>query len=261
MTRLAPLRIGALTAVVLLMVGCTQQPIPMYTELDRPQTDSDLFPDDEADIVDAETIRLVGELDGRSFYLGLPLGGEIEDGICILVAGESVPDGSVGGCTGPDSTTGYPFGDLKHNPSWIPDSALQDGWVRISDNLIFKPEDQPYAELSREQTETDVFPIGAEQNYAIDVETVRLVGTYGSASFTLAQGTSPGGRDRVCVIAWAYSDGFGDGIGCGTGQFRHSWPGFGTARYSPTPIVVSAVEDGWLRISENLIFEPAEPIM
>jgi hypothetical protein len=45
----------------------------------------------------------------------------------------------VGVCSGPHSESGYPFGILKHNPSRIPDSAIQDGWVRISDNLIFQP--------------------------------------------------------------------------------------------------------------------------
>jgi hypothetical protein len=136
----ATLRIGALTAVVLLMTGCTAAPEPVYTELDRPQTDTDIFPEDKSEFIDTNSTRLVGELDGRSFYLALPKGDEIEDGICILVAGGDVPDGAVGQCTGPNSETGYPFGDLKHDALRIPDSAFQDGWVRISDNLIFRPE-------------------------------------------------------------------------------------------------------------------------
>lgn len=138
MSRRATLRIGALTAGVLLLTGCTAGSDPVYTELDRPQTSADIFPEDKSEFLDADSTRLVGELEGRSFYLALPNDDEIEDGICILVAGDDVPDGAVGGCSGPNSQTGYPFGDLKHSPSRIPDSAVQDGWVRISDNLIFK---------------------------------------------------------------------------------------------------------------------------
>ncbi len=139
MTRPALWRIGALTAVALLLTGCASGDTPRYTELDRPQVDSDIFPADQSEILDTETTRLVGERDGRSFYLALPKGDEIENGICILVAGDDVPDGAVGGCSGPNSSSRYPFGTLKHDPSRIPDSALQDGWVRISDNLIFLP--------------------------------------------------------------------------------------------------------------------------
>jgi hypothetical protein len=111
----------------------------VYTELDRPQVDSDIFPEDKSQFVDTDSIRLVGQFDGRTFYLGLPKDEEIENGICILVAGENVPDGAVGECSGPNTTKGYPFGKLRHNPERIPDSAIRDGWVRISNNLIFLP--------------------------------------------------------------------------------------------------------------------------
>lgn len=139
MTRSATLRMGSLTAALVLFTGCTSGSEPVYTELDRPQVDSDIFPEANSEILDTESTRLVGEFEGRSFYLALPAHDEIEDGICILVAGVDVPDGAVSTCTGPNSVTGYPFGDLRHDPSRIPDSAVQDGWLRISDNLIFKP--------------------------------------------------------------------------------------------------------------------------
>ncbi|GGE96658.1 hypothetical protein [Mycetocola zhadangensis] len=134
-----PWCIGVLTTVALLATGCTATTGPAYTELDRPQTNADLFREDYSKISESGSVRLVGELDGRSFYLALPKGDEIKDGICILVSGADVPDGAVGGCSGPNSASGYPFGKLKHAPSRIPDSAIQDGWVRISDNLIFLP--------------------------------------------------------------------------------------------------------------------------
>jgi hypothetical protein len=118
-----------------------------------------------------------------------------------------------------------------------------------------------YTELSREQSDDDLLPLGIEQGKDIGDGSSRYVGEYDGAKFYLATATSAGGNDQVCILVWADDVRFREGVGCGMQEFHRNWPGFGIARYSPTPFPASAVRDGWQRISDNVIFEPAGATM
>lgn len=260
MTRSARWRVGALATLVLLTSGCAAVAPPPYAELAEPQTADDQYPGALPDGIAAESVRLVGEIDGRSFYLAQPATDEFTDGVCILVDGPDIPADSGAGCAEASVETTRSFGSVRYHGDRIPDSAMRDGWERVSDNLMFRASPPPYTELVNEQSDDDLLPLGITQAKDIDDRSSRYVGEFEGARFYLATATSAGGNDQVCIL-WSRTDRFGDGVGCAMREFRRVWPELGTARYSPTPVAVSAVPDGWHRISDNLLFEPAPPVM
>ena len=117
--------------------------------------------------------------------------------------------------------------------------------------------DQPaYAELSEPSTDEDLLPIGLGDGLDIEEGSVRLVGEYDGASFYLAKYGNPDMDAGICILVSSDQDDVGDNAGCGDGQFKSVWPHWGTARYESTPIVESELDEGWILISENLMFRP-----
>ena len=115
-----------------------------------------------------------------------------------------------------------------------------------------------YSELSDPSTDEDLLPIGLGDGLDIEEDSVRLVGEYDGASFFLAKYGNPNMDAGVCILVSADDADVGDAAACGDGQIRSVWPHWGTARYESEPIVESELDDGWVLISENLMFRPTE---
>lgn len=135
MTRPALWRIGALTPALLLIAGCAAAQ-PPYAELAEPQTDADLLPGVGDGSVIPESVRLVGEHDGRSYFLAQSTATLFRDGVCVLV---QAPDVEGFSCGEHEVTIDYPFGVVRYDRTPMPDSALEDDWVRISHNVVLQP--------------------------------------------------------------------------------------------------------------------------
>lgn len=125
-------RLGALTAIVLLLGGCTAFPGQPYTELSHAQEPDDLVPYGTPDNIDPDSTRFVGSHDDADFYLGMST-----DRIpCIIMDGV----GGGNGCGGGELTVSWAgFGSARYLPPAGAGLEVPDGWTRVSDNLIVKP--------------------------------------------------------------------------------------------------------------------------
>lgn len=147
MVRSVMWRVGALTAIVLLLSGCgppPPPPPPPYTELSEPQTDRDGMPNGLPDgaKVDAESLRYVGEYDDVTFYLARSTDPLMPYGVCFLYDAPKVEnDGGGTGCGTHGVIAAWDWGSARYSgPAAIPNAEIEDGWVRISDNLIYRPQ-------------------------------------------------------------------------------------------------------------------------
>lgn len=143
MIRSAPRRAIALTALVLGLSGCTALAPEPYAELAEEQGDIDKLPAElQSHAVDAASVRFAGEHGGISFYLAKSTDPMMHgNGVCILIHTSDPADAGGGSACGWNEVTSqWPFGTARYaGPSKIPDSAVTDGWLRISDNLTFRP--------------------------------------------------------------------------------------------------------------------------
>ncbi|MFU8948046.1 hypothetical protein ACLRGF_15090 [Mycetocola zhadangensis] len=137
MTRPLFWRITALTAIAVVLSGCAAAHPPAYAELASPQGDADTYAPGLPENLNESSVRFVGEHDGRSYYLAQSSSGTAGDSVCILVDAPDVD--SSAGCGNNEVTVTWSAGAAQYNASPVPESAMQDDWVRISDNLIFRP--------------------------------------------------------------------------------------------------------------------------
>lgn len=138
MTRAAPWRIGALTAIVLLVSGCGSPTPPAFTEQTDPQTDEDRIPNGTPDAIDPSSTRFVGSYEGADFYLGVSTQPDMRGGPCIIMHG---PKGGSTGCSehGQFTVNWQGFGSARYLTPATADDKLDEGWIRISDNLVVHP--------------------------------------------------------------------------------------------------------------------------
>ncbi|MET0844301.1 MAG: hypothetical protein ABWY23_10635 [Mycetocola sp.] len=139
MNRSAPWRIGALTAIVLMLSACFMTPSPVFTELSDPQEPGDLLPKRVPGNVDPGSTRFVGTLDGTEFYLDISADPGMRGGPCIIHY-DGLSDGTGCGASGGEVTVEWvDFGSARYLPPASAGLELPQGWTRISTNLIVKP--------------------------------------------------------------------------------------------------------------------------
>lgn len=142
MNRLTTWRIGALTVMALALSGCTAISPPAYSELSEAPTDEDLLPIGLGDGLDIEedSVRLVGEYDGASFYLAKYGNPNMDAGICILVSADNADVGDGAACgDGPFRSMWPRWGTARYVRTPMVESELKAGWILISENLKFHP--------------------------------------------------------------------------------------------------------------------------
>ena len=125
------LRTAAIAVAVLLLAGCVGE---RFSDLEGPATADDVLPADLPDYaseeIDADSVRYVGEHEGRTFYLAL----RDPSGICVIVYQSS--EQWVSGCGGMGNVSVY---DGTVTASVVPDgSPVPENGIRIGNNIVLE---------------------------------------------------------------------------------------------------------------------------
>lgn len=122
---------GAGLAAVLVTQTVAHQP-PHYDALTRPRATTDALPATNAGLLDgvvaAGSSRLLGTVDGTSYYLARP-----EDdagGLCFIAADLDSPELSQASCHSPGTAAGVVFDDVA-----LSDHRPAAGWVEIAEDV------------------------------------------------------------------------------------------------------------------------------
>lgn len=141
MRRSAVWRIGAITALALMMTGCGAGTPQAYTELSAKQTSSDHLPDGYAhqDGIDADSVRLVGTHEANDYFLARFSDTDTKNGLCILIVPVEAPKDGYRACSGgTGELTAHMQGQrgVRYLPPGTPEIEGHDDWIRLSDNLV-----------------------------------------------------------------------------------------------------------------------------
>ena len=132
-------RLGAVTALVVVLSGCGVGTPPAYTELSAEQTSSDRLPDgyEHQDGIDEDSVRLVGTHDDNDYYLARFSDTNTKNGVCILVVPAESPQTGYRACSGGGELTTHMNGQraVRYLPPGSPEIE-HDDWIRLSDNLV-----------------------------------------------------------------------------------------------------------------------------
>ncbi|AXH35154.1 hypothetical protein DVJ78_06810 [Humibacter sp. BT305] len=122
---------GAGLAAVLVTQAVAHHP-PHYDALSRPRAATDALPPTQADLLDGVvavgSTRLLGTVDGTSYYLAVPESDAT--GLCFISADLVSPELSRASCHGPGIDAGVVFDDVA-----LSDHRPADGWVEIAEDV------------------------------------------------------------------------------------------------------------------------------